>query len=293
MKLGKFELLPISDGKFYLDGGAMFGVVPKVLWSKLNPADEANRIELGLNCLLIKTSDKIVLIDTGIGEKYDEKFKEIFRIEKDTTLIESLKKVDIKPEDIDFVVNTHLHFDHCGWNTIFKSESSATDCSGRPWSANKEILPTFPCAKYIIQKQEWSDATHPNERTRASYLKENFIPLEEAGQLILIDGEFEVVPGVKVIKTNGHTRGHQSVLIESESKRAIYLGDLIPTTSHIKIPYIMGYDLYPLDIMEKKKEILNQAIKEHWLLIFEHDPKVVFAYIKEEDGKQVLQPINI
>lgn len=274
--LGKFKLLIVSDGKFWLDGGAMFGVVPKILWNKLNPADEMNRIELGLNCLLIQTPENNILVDTGIGEKIDEKFREMFRVERDSNLIESLNKIGLKPEDIDFVINTHLHFDHCGGNTIEKNDKPA---------------PTFPKAKYIIQKQEWHDATHPNERTKASYLKENFVPLEEAGQLILVEGDHEILPGVKVINTNGHTRGHQSVLIESKGKKAIYFGDLIPTTSHIKIPYIMGYDLYPLDIIEKKKEILNRAIKENWLLIFEHDPKIVFAYLVEENGKQTLKPI--
>ena len=276
MNFGKFKFSKVSDGKFWLDGGAMFGVVPKPLWNKLNPADKLNRIELGLNCLLIQTPQKNILIDTGVGQKLNEKFKEIYRVEKNTNLIDSLQKIGLKPENIDFVIDTHLHFDHCGGNTIKK---------------DGKFVPTFPKAKYVIQKQEWLDATNPNERTKASYLKENFIPIEEAGQLILVDGDTEILPGIRVIVTNGHTQGHQSVLIESEGKHAIYLGDLIPTTSHVKIPYIMGYDLYPLDIIEKKKEILNRAIKENWLLIFEHDPKIMFAYLVEENGKPTLKPI--
>lgn len=291
MQFDKFKVSIASDGKFWLDGGAMFGIVPKTLWDKLNPADELNRIELGLNCLLIQTSEKNVLIDTGVGEKLGERFKGIYRVERDSGLTRSLEKYRLKPQDIDFVINTHLHFDHCGGNTISCHEDSVAKCSGRPWSANKNIIPTFPNAKYIIQKQEWIDATNPNERTKASYLNENFIPIDEAGQLILIDGENEILPGIKAIVTNGHTRGHQSVLIESGDKKAIYLGDLIPTTSHIKIPYIMGYDLYPLDIVEKKKEILKQAMDEHWLLIFEHDPKIPFAYLVEEEGRPVLRPL--
>jgi len=277
IRLGKFKLTTVSDGSFWLDGGAMFGVVPKILWNKLNPADELNRIELGLNCLLIQTGDKNILIDTGLGEKIDEKFKVMYRVEKNTNLVESLNGAGLKPEDIDFVINTHLHFDHCGGNTI--------DNHG-------VYVPTFSKAKYVIQKLEWVDATNPNERTKASYLKSNFKPIEETGQLILTEGDFEVFSGIKVINTNGHTGGHQSVLIESEGKKAIYFGDLIPTTSHIKIAYVMGYDLYPLDVIEKKKEILNQAIKENWLLIFEHDPKIVFAYLVEENGKQVLKPLQ-
>jgi len=277
VKLGQFELSIVSDGRFWLDGGAMFGIVPKVLWNKLNPADELNRIELGLNCLLVQTSDKNIVIDTGVGEKLKERFKEIYRIERDYGLIESLAKIGLKPENIDFVINTHLHFDHCGGNTIKK---------------DGKLIPTFPNAKYIIQKQEWFDATNPNEKTKASYLKENFIPIKESGQLMLVHDKYEVLPGIKVFITNGHTQGHQSVLIESGDKKAIYLGDLIPTASHIKIPYIAAYDLFPLAVVEKKKEILEQAIKEKWLLVFEHDPKVIFAYVIEENRKAILQPLR-
>jgi glyoxylase-like metal-dependent hydrolase (beta-lactamase superfamily II) len=274
---GSCKLTIVSDGTFWLDGGAMFGVVPKVLWNRLNPADDFNRIKLSLNCLLIKTPTENILVDTGVGENIDDRFKEMYRVERDFGLIQSLEKIGIHPGDINFVINTHLHFDHCGGNTIKKAG---------------KFEPTFPRAQYIIQKQEWLDATRPNERTKASYVGKNFIPLEEAGQLLLVDGEHEVTSGIKVIVTNGHTRGHQSVIIESDGKKAIYLGDLIPTTSHIKIPYIMGYDLYPLDIIEKKKEILNKAVQEHWLLIFEHDPKTPFAYLVEENGKIVLKEIQ-
>lgn len=289
MQFGKFEFSIVSDGTFWLDGGAMFGIVPKVLWNKTNPADELNRIELKLNCLLIQTPEKNVLIDTGVGEKLDDRFREIYRVERNFGLITSLEKNGLKPEDIDFVINTHLHFDHCGGNTI-ASPPFPPQQVGRDKERGR-FIPTFPNAKYIIQKQEWHDATQSNERTKASYLKENFIPIEDAGQLVLVDGEYEVSLGIKVIATNGHTQGHQSVLIESEGKKAIYLGDLIPTTSHVKIPYIMGYDLYPLDVMEKKEEVLRQTIEEKWLLIFEHDPKIPFAYLIEENGKQILKPI--
>ncbi len=277
MKLGQFELSIISDGRFWLDGGTMFGVVPKVMWNKLIPVDELNRVELSLNCLLIETPEGNVLIDTGIGDKLKDRFKEIYKMDRDITFVESLNRMGFKPENIDFVINTHLHFDHCGGNTIKK---------------DGKLIPTFPNAKYIVQKQEWSDATDSNERTKASYLKENFMPVKESGQLMLVDGNYEVLPGIKMIMTNGHTKGHQSVLIESKGEKAIYLGDLIPTASHIKIPYIAAYDLFPLAVVEKKKEILEQAIKEKWLLIFEHDPDVVFAYVIEESGKAVLQPLH-
>ena len=277
VKLGQFELSIISDGRFWLDGGTMFGVVPKVMWNKLIPVDELNRVELSLNCLLIETPEGNVLIDTGINDKLKDRFKEIYKMDRDITFVESLNRMGFKPENIDFVINTHLHFDHCGGNTIKK---------------DGKLIPTFPNAKYIVQKQEWSDATDSNERTKASYLEENFMPVKESGQLMLVDGNYEVLPGIKVIMTNGHTKGHQSVLIESEGEKAIYFGDLIPTASHIKIPYIAAYDLFPLAVVEKKKEILELAIKEKWLLIFEHDPKITFAYLIEKDGKAILQSLH-
>jgi len=277
MKFGEFTLHIVSDGTFYLDGGAMFGVVPKVLWNKSNPADELNRIKLGLNCLLVQTSEKKILVDTGVGEKLKERFKEMYRVEREHGLVESLDAAGTKPEDIDFVINTHLHFDHCGGNTVKK---------------NSAHIPTFPNAQYIIQKKEWAAAMDPNERTKASYLRENFEPLEKAGQLMLVTGEHSVTEGVTVIPTPGHTQGHQSVLIESNGKKALYCGDLIPTTSHVRLPYIMGYDLYPVDILETKRKILDQAAHEHWLLIFEHDHETPFAYVLEKEGKQTLDKIT-
>jgi glyoxylase-like metal-dependent hydrolase (beta-lactamase superfamily II) len=275
IKLGSLVLSVCSDGVFWLDGGAMFGVVPKVLWNKLNQADEHNRIKLALNCLLVQTTDKILLLDTGVGGELKDRFKEMYRVERTDGLIEALYRRNVQPEDIDYVINTHLHFDHCGGNTMMK---------------NGTFVPTFPRAKYVIQKQEWKDAMNPNERTRASYLKEKFEPLEKAGQLMIVEGEQEITAGVRVITTAGHTKGHQSVILESNGEKAVYLGDLIPTTSHIKLPYVMGYDLYPLDVISKKKELLEIAIREHWLLIFEHDPDIPFAYLIEESGKPVLKP---
>lgn len=282
MKLGNFELTVLSDGTFSLDGGAMFGVVPKPLWNKLNPADEANRIKLGLNCLLIQIESKNVLVDTGIGNKFDEKFKKMFNVNKTNDLISSLRDKGLNIEDIDIVINTHLHFDHCGGNT--RSVIASPDEHRDEAISNRKIVPSFPNAEYIVQKREWEDAINPNERTRVSYLKENLIPIQEAGLLKLIDGGTEILPGIKTIVTGGHTAGHQSVLIESNNKRALYLGDLIPTTAHIKVPYVMGYDLYPLDTIDKKREILEKVLKEHWLLIFEHDPKIKMGYL-EEEGK--------
>ncbi len=278
MKLGELELIPLLEGIFYLDGGAMFGVVPKTMWSKLNPADDKNRIELSMRNLLIKTGKLNILIDTGLGDKIKDKFIEIYNVRRPKSLRQRLHDLNIKPEDINIVINTHLHFDHCGGNTIYNEQ--------------QKPIPAFPKAKYFIQRQEWEDATHPNERTKASYLPENFMPVGEANQLEFVDGDSEIAPGIKLIRTGGHTRGHQMVKIETQGKTAVYWGDLIPTTSHIKIPFVMGYDLYPLDTIDKKKTFLKQAIKENWLLFFEHDPKWTMGYLKEENGDLKLEPVT-
>lgn len=280
MKFGEFSLTAISDGSFLLDGGTMFGVVPRVLWEKIYKPDELNRLEIPLNCLLVKKAGVNILIDTGLGNKLDEKFRSLYCVRQENNLLDGIKECGLKPEDINYVVNTHLHFDHCGWNTIVAP------------SDQNSYIPTFPKATYIIQKEEWYDATHPNERTRASYFKENFLPLEKSDKLTLIEGEYEIVPGVKVVNTIGHTKGHQSVIIESKGNKALYCGDFMPTSAHIRIPYLTSFDLYPMDLVELKKRLLRQIIDEHWLLIFEHDPMVIFAYLEEENGKQILKPIK-
>ena len=277
MKFGEVELNVISDGYFWLDGGSMFGVVPKVMWNKLTPADPKNRIRLALNCLLIKAGDKNVLVDTGIGDKFDSKLEEIYRMERDEDIISSLAHLGVNPQDIDVVINTHLHFDHCGGNTV---------------EENGKYVPAFPEAKYVIQEKEWYAASNTDEKTKSSYRRSDFIPLEEAGQLILVDGEYEVTPGVRVIATAGHTLGHQSVLINGDGHDAVYLGDLIPTTYHLKIPYLTGYDQYPVDLIKCKKDIIKKATENKWLLIFEHDPNTTFAYLANEKGKQVLQRLT-
>jgi len=276
VQLGKFTIAIVSDGSFWIDGGALFGTVPRTIWSKLVTPDELNRIELALNCLLIKTPDKKILVDTGVGEKLADKIKEIYKIQKPPDLVQSLKKAGVDPGQIDFVINTHLHFDHCGGNT-------------RPLEDN--YRPVFPNAKYIVQKQEWEDAFHPDERSRSSYLKENFMPLEQAGQLVLVDGDHEITPGVKVLLTPGHTSAHQSVIIQSGDQTALYLGDVTCISQQIKVPYLTSFDLYPVRLMKTRKELLKRAQEERWLLVFDHDPKMPFAYLTEIDGKPVLEPI--
>ena len=277
MKFGDVELFVVSDGYFWLDGGSMFGVVPKVLWNRLTPSDDRNRIRLALNCLLISTDGKNVLVDTGIGDRFSEKLIEIYRIERNANLLSSLTNLGVQPADVDIVINTHLHFDHCGGNTVER---------------NGKYLPAFPKAKYVIQEKEWYAALNTDEKTESSYRRSDFIPLEETEQLMLIDGEYEVAPGVVALVTDGHTRGHQSVLITSNSQCALYLGDLIPTVHHLKIPYTTSYDQYPVDLTRCKKEIIKKAVDNNWLLIFEHDPDITFAYLAEEGEKKVLKPIE-
>ncbi|MEO0071291.1 MAG: MBL fold metallo-hydrolase [candidate division WOR-3 bacterium] len=277
MNIGNFAIYILSDGFFGLDGGAMFGVVPKPLWERTNPPDEKNRIKLALHPLLVVTTTERVLIDTGIGDKFDAKFAERFRIEKTDTLLNSLVTNGFKPEDITVVILTHLHFDHCGGSTIIKG--------GKP-------VPTFPNARYIIQKTEWQEALNPNRRSRASYLPENFLPIQESGQLELINGSKEILPGIEVIHTGGHTKGMQIVRIRDEDKTAIFWSDMIPTRGHIPVPYIMGYDLFPLDSMENKERLLNQAIAEGWISFLEHDPEFSVGRIFKDGENFRFEPIE-
>ncbi|MFQ5561715.1 MAG: MBL fold metallo-hydrolase, partial [Nitrospinota bacterium] len=233
--LGKFELYPVSDGFFRLDGGSMFGVVPKVIWEKTNPADSKNRVRLGLRPLVVNTEKEIVLIDTGIGGKGGEKFSSIYGVERSPTLSESLMEIGLCEKDITLVIDTHLHFDHAGGNT-FRDETGA-------------IKPAFPNARYIVQKGEWEEAVQPSERTKASYLPENFLPVMESGQMECIEGDQEILSGISVFKTSGHNRHIQLVKIESGGESAVFLTDIIPTRTHMKLPFIMGYDLFPLDTL--------------------------------------------
>ena len=275
MNWGQLQLHRISDGNLWLDGGAMFGIVPKALWQKKTPPDEQNRIRLALNCLLIQNGEKNILIDTGCGFKYSEKEIQIYRIEHETNLLKELERVSLGPGDIDIVINTHFHFDHCGGNTV---------CQG------EKIVPTFPRATYWISRQEYEDANHPNERTAATYFPHNWRPLEERGLLHIFDEEPEVVPGVKLIHTPGHTAGHHSVKIESEGQAMFFIADLCPTSAHILLPWIMGYDLFPMTTLQVRRQIYAQAVEEKWLLFFEHDPECQLGYLSKKGGRYVLQP---
>lgn len=280
MKLGTFEIYPVTDSDIYLDGGAVFGIVPRVMWEKAYPPDEKNRIRLSLLCPLIITRKYTMLIDTGVGTKHNEKFCQIYGIGKKSTLLESLHQFGYEPKDIDLVINTHLHFDHAGGNTTLNEKG--------------EIVPAFPRARYLIQKGEMEAAINSNERTKASYITEDFLPIDNSQSLSLVDEDIvEVDKGISLIKIGGHTQHHQCVKFESKGHVAFFLGDLIPTVAHVHYPYISGYDLFPLETLENKKKILKQAFEEHWLLIFQHDPKVRMGYLKKVDGRFEVEEVKI
>jgi glyoxylase-like metal-dependent hydrolase (beta-lactamase superfamily II) len=277
MRLGSFELLSLSDGFFRLDGGAMFGVVPKPLWEKRAPADERNRIQLGLRPLLVRSGSTNVLIDAGIGDKMRPKDVEIYAIDRARHLDHSLAEAGLAASDIDVVIASHLHFDHAGGFTVRDGEV---------------LRPRFPCARYLVRRTEWDDATHPHERNRASYLAENFVPLEEAGVLEFIEGDGEVLPGISVEETGGHTMHHQLIKIQSGGRTAAFVADMMPTTAHVDEAWIMGYDLYPMDTFLAKKRFLREAIEGEYVIFFEHDPRIPAGIIREKDGKKLVEPVS-
>ncbi len=274
LSFGTIQVDVLSDGRFALDGGAMFGVVPRVLWERSDPADEQNRVTLALNVALIEAAGKRILVDTGMGDKWGEKEQRLYRLERGAGLLGALAERGIGPQDIDLVINTHLHFDHSGGNT--------RRVDGRP-------VPTFPKARYVVQLGEWEDATRPHERSRASYLEENFVPLAEARQLETVQGRVEVVPGVWVVPVGGHTAYHQMVVVESPVRTLVIPSDLVPTASHLPLPFIAGYDLFPLGTLEAKRRLLSRAVEERWSLLFYHDPRVAVGSIRKEKDRYVLE----
>jgi len=271
-QLGRWTVHAIQAGGQKLDGGAMFGIVPKPLWQRRIVPDERNRIQLGMRCLLIEHDIGPVLIDAGAGNKESAKFHEIYGVENrgehgPTALEDGLLDVGVRPEDIALVINTHLHFDHAGGNTVLETD-------GR-------IRPAFVNARYVVQAGEYAFATHTNERTAGSYFPHNFVPLAEANRFDLIDCEKEIVSGIRSVHTPGHVPWHQSLLLESHGERALYLGDLIPTAAHVPLPWIMGYDVEPLVTLETKRRILARARDEEWLLVFEHDASTGWARLSD------------
>jgi glyoxylase-like metal-dependent hydrolase (beta-lactamase superfamily II) len=271
VSIGDFELTSLSDGIYHLDGGSYFGVVPKTLWSRKLPANEKNLVPSGLNSVLVRTGDKNILIETGIGNKLSEKMAQIYG--QPAGLLDSLDAAGLAPEDIDIVIDSHLHFDHCGWNTVRR---------------NGAIAATFPKAKYYAQEGEWKHA-HENQRDGVSYFTENYDPLVESGQMQLLRGNAEIAPGISVEVYPGHTRDLQAIMVRSGGKTACYISDLIPTSNHLDLNWVMAYDLYPVESIESRKRFYSRAIPERWLVMFTHDHQIPWGYLeKDERGKVVL-----
>jgi glyoxylase-like metal-dependent hydrolase (beta-lactamase superfamily II) len=281
--VGRLRCHALEGGRQRLDGGAMFGVVPRTLWKTRIEPDERNRIPLAMRCVLVEHSDGLVLIDTGLGNKEDAKFLDVYGVENEglegaTQLEDALASAGFLPRDVKWVINTHLHFDHAGGNTTMDP-----DLENDP---RRHIRPTFPGAKYLVQRGELEFARHTNERTRASYLPHNFEPIAAADRWQLIEGDREILPGISVRLTPGHVPYHQAILIQDAGETAVFVGDLFPTTAHLPLPWIMGYDLEPLRTLESKRALLSDATRGQWRLVFEHDPRVVSG-VPTQVGKNI------
>ncbi|HEX8852040.1 MAG TPA: MBL fold metallo-hydrolase [Pyrinomonadaceae bacterium] len=272
MRLGDYRVEVVPDAEFRLDGGAMFGVVPRTLWSKVAPPDAENHVRLNANCLFIETPTERVLIETGMGDKWSDKLASLYAVSRTRPLRESVRALTgCAPEEITVVVNTHLHFDHAGGNTTL-------DESGRPVAA-------FPNARYFVSRDEYEHAEAPHERDRASYLPENWRPLVESGQLELKPDVYEVVPGLRMETISGHSRTMQTWRLERQGRTLYGFADLVPTRAHLPLAWVMGYDLYPVETLEAKRRLLPQAAREGWLCLFYHDPEAPLCRVVEEDGK--------
>jgi glyoxylase-like metal-dependent hydrolase (beta-lactamase superfamily II) len=268
--IGEWKVIVLETGDFRLDGGAMMGSVPKVLWEQTNPADELNRINLSLRCLLLDNGSKRVLIETGMGNKFNDKFKSMFAIKQSSNpLSDTLCEYGYKPESITDVILTHLHFDHSG---------GALNCN-----ENEVLVPAFTNAKYHVSESNWKLGVAPNPRDRASYLNENYLPLKDAGVLNLIADNSEILSGISSYIVNGHTTGQQLIKVESEGEVLVFCSDLIPLRSHLKLPWIMGYDLNALLSLKEKTKFLQEAVDGDWWLFFYHDPKTIAVKIEKGD----------
>lgn len=268
-RLGNVVLHLVSDGLCWMDGGGIFGIVPKTIWQRLTEVDEQNRVPMELNCLLIETCDEVILVDTGFGPKLPPRQREFYRL-PESRLLANLAELGYGPEDIHFVINTHLHSDHCGGNTRLE---------------NGAAVPMFPKAVYVIQEQEWHDATHLSERTKAVYVPENILPLQAADQLRLIRGEAQITEEVRCLPTPGHTFGHQSLVIQSEGQTAIYVGDVSPWAVNMeRLPWTTAFDVQPLQTVEIKRSVQKWALGRNALLIFGHDPRTPWGHLFEEEG---------
>jgi glyoxylase-like metal-dependent hydrolase (beta-lactamase superfamily II) len=282
MRFGNVTLQLVSDGTYWEDGGGLFGLVPKALWSQVATPDERNRLQFEMRCLLIESDEARVLVDTGYGDKVPAKERSFISLDGQRRLLGDLARLEIEPPDVDVVINTHLHADHCGGNTQVDSR--------------KELVPTFPRATYCIQRLELADASYPNERTRATYLRENFYPLEQAGQLRVLEGNTRLSDTIRVIITPGHTRAHQCIVVESEGQTAVFLGDLASWPIHMeRLSWVPAYDVEPLVSIETKRNLARWAIEKHALLIFEHHAKINAGYLHttERSDRFRLEPFDM
>jgi len=276
LKLGDLEFHVLVDGYVSLDGGAMFGVIPKVMWEKKIPSDGRNRIQLAMNCLLVHAGGKRILVETGIGAKMSAKLRNIYGVEG-PFVNDRLKDYGLHPSEIDIVINTHLHFDHCGGNTRVEKD---------------KVIAAYPNAKYVVQRGEFEHAKHPTERDRASYIEENYVPLSGA-KLALLEADRAIAPGVELIRIPGHTANMQCVKLTGGGKTAFFLADLVPTTAHMALPWIMGFDLYPMTTLENKKKWIPELVQEGWIAMFCHDTQTQAAYIRERDGHWEAEPVKV
>jgi glyoxylase-like metal-dependent hydrolase (beta-lactamase superfamily II) len=276
LPFGDMRLTTLHDGPFRLDGGAMFGVVPRPLWEKRAHPDDRHRVQLAMRPLLIEASWGRMLVDCGAGDKMTEKERDIYALDRSQTLDAALGGAGLASDAIDVILASHLHWDHFGGATRRRD--------GR-------LEPRFERARYLIRAAEWEDATHPHERNRASYLPEDFVPLGEAGVVTFFDGDETLRPGVRVVRTGGHTGQHQIVFIESQGLTAVFVADLIPTTAHLQDAWVMGYDLFPMETLAFKRHFIREAIAREYLIFFEHDPLVAAGYIREKEGRRFVERV--
>lgn len=274
--LGNLRVHVLHDGLFRLDGGAMFGVVPRTLWERRTIPDERNRIALAMRPMLVEGDWGRLLVDCGAGDAWTEKERDVFAFDRARTLVDALDELGLSPETIPLVVPTHLHWDHCG---------------GGICESPHGPVPTFPNARYLIRQAEWEDATHPHARNRASYRTQDFMPLRDAGVVDFFDGDHEVRPGVRVVRTGGHTGQHQIVRIESGGRTLVFPADLIPTTAHVNDAWIPGYDLFPMETLRVKQQLVRDAVDQEHVVVFEHDPLVAAGYIREQGGQRYVEPL--
>lgn len=270
-RCGDAELTVITDRTYLLDGGVFFGVVPKTLWNRQVAVDERNLMRCGLNSLLVRLDGKLIVVETGCGNKLDAKQMANWGVDPRRDFLDRMRRAGFDPAEVDVVVNTHLHYDHCGWNTLRRPDGT--------------IEPAFPHATYYVQRAEWEHAREQHERDRVSYLSENYDPLVASGQMLLLDGERELLPGVAVEPLPGHTRGLQGVVIRSRGETACYVSDLLPTHWHLKPTWVTGFDLFPLETIANKHRILERAAREHWRMVFTHDPEHAWGRVQAETGK--------